>query len=136
MTIEHIGGITPMTQTAEPHSYHWTKAQYYAMAELGFFESQRVELIEGEIIEMSPMSSQHAGVVRACATSIGDAVSPSPPAPLPRTGEGWTRSGRGEGGTLHMPCGCGGLGSTRLAQIRAIKEMLDADAAETQSLTT
>jgi Uma2 family endonuclease len=52
-----------MTQTAEPHSYHWTKAQYYAMAELGFFESQRVELIEGEIIEMSPMSSQHAGVV-------------------------------------------------------------------------
>jgi len=52
-----------MTQTAEPHTYHWSKAQYYAIAELGFFESQRVELIEGEIIEMSPMSSQHAGVV-------------------------------------------------------------------------
>ena len=35
----------------------WTRDEYYKMAELGFFHGKRVELIEGEIIEMSPMKS-------------------------------------------------------------------------------
>ena len=34
------------------------------MAELGFFQGKRVELIEGEIIEMSPMNKPHATAVR------------------------------------------------------------------------
>ncbi len=38
----------------------WTQKEYYKMAELGFFHNRRVELIEGEIIEMSPMKSAHA----------------------------------------------------------------------------
>ena len=38
----------------------WTRDKYYQMAELGFFDGKRVELIEGEIIEMSPMKSLHA----------------------------------------------------------------------------
>jgi Uma2 family endonuclease len=38
----------------------WTRDEYYQMAELGFFHGKRVELIEGEIIEMSPMKSLHA----------------------------------------------------------------------------
>jgi Uma2 family endonuclease len=37
----------------------WTRDEYYKMAELGFFDGKRVELIEGEIIEMSPMKSPH-----------------------------------------------------------------------------
>ena len=37
----------------------WTVDEYYQMAELGFFHGKRVELIEGEIIEMSPMKSPH-----------------------------------------------------------------------------
>jgi Uma2 family endonuclease len=37
----------------------WTRDEYYQMAELGFFRGKRVELIEGEIIEMSPMKSLH-----------------------------------------------------------------------------
>ncbi len=37
----------------------WTRDEYYKMAELGFFHGKRVELIEGEIIEMSPMKSPH-----------------------------------------------------------------------------
>lgn len=41
----------------------WTKEEYYKMAELGFFHGKRVELIEGEIIEMSPMKSPHATAV-------------------------------------------------------------------------
>ncbi len=41
----------------------WTQDEYYKMAELGFFYGKRVELIEGEIIEMSPMKSPHATAV-------------------------------------------------------------------------
>jgi Uma2 family endonuclease len=42
----------------------WTRDEYYKMAELGFFYGKRVELIEGEIIEMSPMNKPHATAVR------------------------------------------------------------------------
>jgi Uma2 family endonuclease len=42
----------------------WTREQYYKMAELGFFDGKKVELIEGEIIEMTPMKSLHATAVR------------------------------------------------------------------------
>ena len=40
--------------------HKWTQKEYYQMAELGFFQGKRVELIEGAIIEMSPMKSAHA----------------------------------------------------------------------------
>jgi Uma2 family endonuclease len=49
-----------MSQSVEPHTMRWTKAAYYAAAEGGAFHDRRVELIEGAIIEMSPMSSKHA----------------------------------------------------------------------------
>ncbi|MGI8788300.1 MAG: Uma2 family endonuclease [Pyrinomonadaceae bacterium] len=48
----------------EPKTVRWTREQYYKMAELGFFQNKRVELIKGEIIEMSPMKSAHATAVR------------------------------------------------------------------------
>lgn len=48
----------------EPKIVRWTRDEYYLMAELGFFENKRVELIKGEIIEMSPMKSAHATAVR------------------------------------------------------------------------
>jgi Uma2 family endonuclease len=34
-------------------------AEYHTLAEMGWFEGQRVELIEGEIIEMSPQKEPH-----------------------------------------------------------------------------
>ena len=41
----------------------WTKAEYYRLGELGFFDGQRVELIEGRLVVMSPQNRTHAGVV-------------------------------------------------------------------------
>lgn len=46
-----------------PRVHKWTKEEYYRLAELGFFEGKRTELIEGEIIEMPTMKSPHATAV-------------------------------------------------------------------------
>lgn len=43
----------------EPQLIKWTKDEYYKLSDLGFFDGKRVELIEGEIIEMSAMKSPH-----------------------------------------------------------------------------
>lgn len=56
----------------EPKTARWTREQYYQMAELGFFEGRRVELIKGEIIEMSPMKSAHATAVRLAIEILGN----------------------------------------------------------------
>ena len=48
-----------MPPNREPMSFQWNVEQYYQMADLGFFQGRRVELIRGEIIEMSPMKSTH-----------------------------------------------------------------------------
>jgi Uma2 family endonuclease len=37
----------------------WTKPEYYRMAELGFFQGQRVELLEGRIVVLSPQNAPH-----------------------------------------------------------------------------
>lgn len=44
---------------AEPTTRRWTKAEYYRMADLGFFRDQRAELIEGEIVVLSPQKFSH-----------------------------------------------------------------------------
>ena len=44
---------------------HFNVGDYYRMPEAGLFaEDDRVELIEGEIIEMSPIGSRHGGCVK------------------------------------------------------------------------
>jgi Uma2 family endonuclease len=48
--------------SAEPQKYYFNVDEYYLMAEAGLFlEGPHVELIEGEVIEMSPSGSRHAG---------------------------------------------------------------------------
>lgn len=50
--------------SAAPQKYFFTVDEYYRMAEAGLFSEERhVELIEGEVIEMSPIGSRHAGCV-------------------------------------------------------------------------
>lgn len=40
-------------------AFRWTAAQYERLAEMGFFDDKRVELIDGEILEMAAMNSPH-----------------------------------------------------------------------------
>ena len=62
-----------MSTLVAPHVHLWTRNEYHQMAELGWFARQRVELIEGQVIDMSPMGSGHATAVAltppACATN-------------------------------------------------------------------
>ena len=45
-----------------PHRYRLTVADYHRLAALGIFnEDSRIELIEGDLIVMAPIDSQHAG---------------------------------------------------------------------------
>jgi Uma2 family endonuclease len=44
----------------ESKPYRWTREEYYRMGQIGLFEGKRVELIEGEVIDMSPIYSPHA----------------------------------------------------------------------------
>lgn len=49
---------------SSPAVHRWTRAQYERMIEAGVLgEEDRVELIEGEIVSMSPQGSRHAGTV-------------------------------------------------------------------------
>jgi len=43
-----------------PRRFRWTREKYMKLAERGFFRNKRVELIHGEIIEMSPVGTWHA----------------------------------------------------------------------------
>ena len=65
----------------------FTVDEYHRMAEAGIFRpDERVELIDGEIIEMSPIGPRHAGCVinatRLFITRLGDRVVLSPQNPV------------------------------------------------------
>lgn len=71
---------TPLAErellNAQPR-HRWTVAEYHRMAEVGLLhEDSRVELIDGEIIEMAPIGSSHGGnvnrFIRLFSKVVGD----------------------------------------------------------------
>jgi Uma2 family endonuclease len=46
-------------QAADPESRRWTRDEFHRMADLGFFDGQRAELLEGEIVVFSPQKPAH-----------------------------------------------------------------------------
>jgi Uma2 family endonuclease len=58
-----------------PRRHRITVDNYHRMAEAGVFEHEaRVELIEGEIVDMPPIGSRHAGKASRLADLLGDAI--------------------------------------------------------------
>ncbi|MEM8544027.1 MAG: Uma2 family endonuclease [Cyanobacteria bacterium P01_H01_bin.119] len=52
-----------MSLSTAPQVHIWTRAEYHRMAALNFFDGRRVELIEGQVIDMAAMKSPHAVAV-------------------------------------------------------------------------
>ncbi|HUB25269.1 MAG TPA: Uma2 family endonuclease, partial [Tepidisphaeraceae bacterium] len=53
-----------MSQTLHiPTTHRWTCGEYHAMGDAGLFQDRRVQLIDGEIIDMPPQKNFHAAVV-------------------------------------------------------------------------
>lgn len=48
-----------MPAIAEPVLRRWTREEFHRMADIGFFQGQRAELIEGEIMVLSPQKADH-----------------------------------------------------------------------------
>src|SRR6476646_7117659 len=68
----------PVKRWAGPKRKNWTIKDYYRLADLGAFRHQRVELLEGEIVQMAPMKTPPAAalelVERALEAAFGPAV--------------------------------------------------------------
>lgn len=77
---------TPQAELTGLRPHEWTVDEYYKMAELGLFDGKRVELIEGEIIEMSAMGRPHVIAVKktehALEVAFGAGWFVQPQAPL------------------------------------------------------
>lgn len=56
--------------------FRFTRDQYYELDRLGYFDHKRVELIYGEIIEMSPINWPHALGVKLLLRALDVAFSP------------------------------------------------------------
>ena len=60
-------------KTAAVKRMRWTVDQYFRMSELGVLDNRRVELLNGEIIEVSAQATPH----RAAITNISDLLLPA-----------------------------------------------------------
>jgi Uma2 family endonuclease len=49
-----------LLQDQEPRTKRWTREEFYALAEEGYFRGKRVQLIDGEIIETAPQGHPHS----------------------------------------------------------------------------
>ena len=45
--------------SAEPRPRRWTRGEFHRLAEQGLFAGRRVELVEGEVLEMTPQTNRH-----------------------------------------------------------------------------
>jgi Uma2 family endonuclease len=73
MTMEAQG----MMIATEPQVLRWSRRDYNQMARVGLLADKHVELIEGQVIVMSPMGSLHATTVALAAKVVEPLFGPS-----------------------------------------------------------
>jgi Uma2 family endonuclease len=64
------------TRPAVPAARRFTRAEYYQMANMGWFEGQRVELIGGEIVEMPALNPPHPAATKLTEKTLEAAFGP------------------------------------------------------------
>ena len=56
--------------TPAPAVHRFTRDEYYRMGEAGLLRNERVELLDGEIVAMSPHNPPHAGITSRLAATL------------------------------------------------------------------
>src|SRR5947208_7249349 len=59
-----------------PRTYRWSQEEFHQMAELGWFDEKRIELIDGEIIEMPVQKGPHALAILVTEDTLEAAFGP------------------------------------------------------------
>ncbi len=77
-----IGGVTggeamaTVRSRAGARARRFNKGEYYRLGELGFFQGQRVELIEGRLMVLSPQGPTHSAIVDQVARALESIFGP------------------------------------------------------------
>src|SRR5262245_52885514 len=61
---------TSNSEQGLPRKLRWTVKAYESLAQTGCFANKRVELIDGEILEMAPMNEPHAIAIGKCDRAV------------------------------------------------------------------
>jgi Uma2 family endonuclease len=64
--------IAPSSDSSDPLPRRWTKEEFYKLADLGILDGQKAELIDGEIMVLSPQKPLHYTIV----DQAGDVLRP------------------------------------------------------------
>ncbi|MDB5295414.1 MAG: hypothetical protein JWO31_1397 [Phycisphaerales bacterium] len=60
----------------EPRAFRWTRDAYYQLYDQGVFDGRRVELLDGEIIEMPAQKNAHAWAITSTERQLRPAAEP------------------------------------------------------------
>jgi Uma2 family endonuclease len=61
----------------KPRTRRWTLREYYRLADQGWFRGQRVELIDGEIVQMPAMKNPHVAAIELVKRALEPAFGPA-----------------------------------------------------------
>src|SRR6266852_143252 len=65
-----------VVKSVGPKRHLWTRKEYYRLSELGFFQDQRVQLIEGVIVQMPAQKNFHALSIKLSDEALSAAFGP------------------------------------------------------------
>jgi Uma2 family endonuclease len=74
--VRRVDSDDPDRAQARPRQWRWTRGQYARLIELGILEGRRVQLIDGEIIEMAAHKPRHANAVEMLDDTLRTAFGP------------------------------------------------------------
>ena len=74
--MKRVVGKQVMAAVVQPQVHLWTRSEYHRMADLDFFVGRRVELVEGQVIEMAAMRSPHAVSIDLADAALKTAFGP------------------------------------------------------------